>query len=132
MADGDRTGLGVLRDQSAWIGVEREGNSFNIVMVQDVSMNKDWTTKSTGSVAGRRDNVSFRKVYLRANADIRPGQAGSATFSYSTDGNSWTSLGSRMTLGTYWEFFPGNRWSIHNFATKKLGGSVKVERFDNR
>jgi hypothetical protein len=101
-------------------------------MVQDVSMNKDWSTKSTGSVAGRRDNVSFRKVYLRANADIRPGQAGSATFSYSTDGNSWTSLGSRMTLGTYWEFFPGNRWSIHNFATKKLGGSVKVERFDNR
>jgi beta-xylosidase len=132
MADGDRTGLGVLRDQSAWIGIEREGSSFNLVMVSGLTMNTDWSTKSTGNVVARTNNISFRKVYLRANADVRPGQAGSAKFSYSTDGNSFTSFGSTLTLGTYWEFFPGNRWSVHNFATKGLGGSVKVERFDNR
>jgi hypothetical protein len=95
-------------------------------------MNTDWSTKSTGNVVARTNNVSYRKVYLRANADVRPGQAGSAKFSYSTDGNSFTSFGSTLTLGTYWEFFPGNRWSVHNYATKGLGGSVKVERFDNR
>uniref|UniRef100_A0A0D2Y1P3 Beta-xylosidase C-terminal Concanavalin A-like domain-containing protein n=1 Tax=Fusarium oxysporum (strain Fo5176) TaxID=660025 RepID=A0A0D2Y1P3_FUSOF len=92
MADGDRTGLAVLRDSSAWIGIEREGSNFNLVFNTGLSMNTDWTTKSTGSVSARQNNVSFRKVYLRVTADIRPGAAGSAVFSYSTDVLPWTSL----------------------------------------
>ncbi|KAF4993776.1 hypothetical protein FGRMN_6250 [Fusarium graminum] len=132
MKDGDRAGLGVLRDSSAWIGIEREGDNWNIVLVTDISMNADWTTKSTGTVAARVNNVSFRKVYLRVTANIAPGAAGSATFSYSSDGQNFSSLGSSFKLGNDWQFFPGYRYGIHNFATKSLGGSVRVSRFDNQ
>jgi beta-xylosidase len=132
MKDGDRTGLGVLRDSSAWIGVEREGNNFNIVLVNGVSMNADWTTKSTGNVAARVNNVSFRKVYLRVVANIAPGGPGSASFSYSSDGQNFMSLGGSFSLGNDWQFFPGYRYGIHNFATKSLGGSVRVTSFNNQ
>ncbi|KAF4449666.1 hypothetical protein F53441_7066 [Fusarium austroafricanum] len=132
MADGDRVGLAVLRDQSAWIGIEREGDKWSVIMVTDVSMNSDWSTKSTGTVAARKDNISFRKVYLRLNADIRPGSPGTATFSYSENGSSFTSLGSSFKLHTDWQFFPGNRYGIFNYATKKLGGSVRVTQFENK
>lgn len=132
MADGDRTGLAVLRDSSAWIGIEREGSNFNLVFNTGLSMNTDWTTKSTGTVSARQNNVSYRKVYLRVSADIRPGAAGSAVFSYSTDGNSFTNFGSTVSLGNDWQFFPGHRYGILNYATKSLGGSVLVSRFDNK
>ncbi|KAF5648056.1 xylosidase glycosyl hydrolase [Fusarium sp. NRRL 52700] len=116
MADGDRTGLAVLRDSSAWIGIEREGSSFNLVFNTGLSMNTDWTTKSTGTVSARQNNVSYRKIYLRVTANIAPGAAGSAVFSYSTDGNSFTNFGSTVSLGNDWQFFPGHRKNKHAFT----------------
>ncbi|NUT97839.1 MAG: family 43 glycosylhydrolase [Saccharothrix sp.] len=129
MRDGDRTGLAMLRQSSAWIGIKRDNGNTRVVMTNGLSMDGNWNTTSTGSeVAGAA--VSGGRIWLRAKADIRPGSGRQATFSYSTDGVNFTSLGSALTLNNAWQFFMGYRFGIFNHATQALGGSVTVRKFD--
>ncbi|KAI0191065.1 glycoside hydrolase family 43 protein [Astrocystis sublimbata] len=128
MAAGDRAGLSLLRHQSAYIGVINDGGSFSVAMVNGISMSSNWATRSTGSTAASKP-ISKGKVYLRGTVNINPGAGRTGSFSYSTDGNTYTPLGSSLTLNNDWQFFMGYRWGIFNFATSKLGGSVHVESF---
>ena len=92
-------------------------------------MDSSWNTTGTGSEAASA-NVSGGRIWLRVNADIRPGSGRQATFSYSTDGINFTSLGTAFTLNNDWQFFMGYRFGIFNYATQALGGAVTVRRFD--
>jgi beta-xylosidase len=128
MASGDRSGFALLRDQSAYIAVRNDGGSFKVSMVNGLKMNSDWTTASTGSEAGSA-SISGGKIWLRITVDISPGTNRQGKFSYSTDGNTFTSLGSALTLNNNWQFFMGYRFAMFNFATTALGGSVTVKSF---
>ncbi|CAL9437957.1 hypothetical protein SUDANB95_02171 [Actinosynnema sp. ALI-1.44] len=129
MRDGDRSGLAMLRQSSAWIGVKRDNGTNRVVMTTGLAMDGNWNTTSTGTeVAGAP--VSGGRIWLRANADIRPGSGRQARFSYSTDGVNFTPLGSALTLNNAWQFFMGYRFAIFNHATQALGGAVTVRRFD--
>lgn len=129
MRDGDRAGLALLRDSSAWIGVKRDGGVTRVVMVNGLTMDTSWNTTGTGTeVASAR--VSGGRVWLRANADIRPGSARPGTFSYSTDGTTFTRLGPAFSMGNDWRFFMGYRFALFNHATQALGGAVRVARFE--
>ncbi|RAO49433.1 Non-reducing end alpha-L-arabinofuranosidase [Micromonospora saelicesensis] len=129
MRDGDRTGLAVLRNSSAWIGVRRDNGSTRLVMQNGLTMDGSWNTTSTGSEVASTA-VSGGRIWLRANADIRPGSGRQARFSYSTDGVNFTSFGNALTLANNWQFFMGYRFAIFNHATQSLGGAVTVRRFD--
>ncbi|MBL1068040.1 glycoside hydrolase 43 family protein [Streptomyces sp. 7-21] len=129
MTDGDRAGLAVLRDASAWIGVARDGGTRRVVMVDGLTMDSDWNTTGTGTEQASAD-LPGERVWLRAYADIRPGAPGTATFSYSTDGTTFIPLGPSFSLHTDWRFFMGNRFAIFHYATQALGGSVTVSRFE--
>ncbi|GAA2327892.1 glycoside hydrolase 43 family protein [Streptomyces cuspidosporus] len=129
MRDGDRAGLALLRDSSAWIGLKRDGGATRVVMVNGLTMDGNWNTTGTGTEAASA-NVSGGRIWLRANADIRPGAPRSATFSYSTDGTNFIRLGPAFTMGNDWRFFMGYRFAIFNYATQALGGSVRVTRFE--
>ncbi|WP_196438864.1 RICIN domain-containing protein [Planomonospora sp. ID67723] len=129
MADGDRAGLAMLRDQSAWIGVRRDNGVNRVVMTSGLTMNSSWQTTGTGTEQAGA-NISGGRIWLRANADIRPGSGRQARFSYSTDGTNFVSLGPAFTLNNAWQFFMGYRFGIFNYATRALGGSVTVRRFD--
>ncbi|MEU8406427.1 RICIN domain-containing protein [Micromonospora sp. NPDC048842] len=129
MRDGDRTGLAVLRNSSAWIGVRRDNGSTRLVMQNGLTMDGSWNTTSTGSEVASTA-VSGGRIWLRANADIRPGSGRQARFSYSTDGVNFTSFGNALTLANNWQFFMGYRFAIFNHATQALGGAVTVRRFD--
>ncbi|ETK32879.1 family 43 glycosylhydrolase [Microbispora sp. ATCC PTA-5024] len=129
MANGDRAGLAMLRDSSAWIGVRRDNGAYRVVMTNNLTMNGSWQTTSTGSEAASAA-VSGGRIWLRVNADIRPGSGRQAKFSYSTDGVNFTTLGPAFTLNNAWQFFMGYRFGIFNYATQALGGSVTVRRFD--
>jgi len=129
MADGDRAGLAMLRDSSAYIGLRRDNGSTRVVMVNGLTMNSSWATTGTGSEAASAA-VSGTRIWLRASADIRPGSGRQARFSYSTDGVTFTSLGPAFTLNNAWQFFMGYRYGIFNHATQALGGSVTVRRFE--
>ncbi|MEU7871948.1 family 43 glycosylhydrolase [Dactylosporangium sp. NPDC049140] len=128
MADGDRSGLAMLRDSSAWIGIKRDGATTRVTMVNGLTMDGSWNTTGTGSEAAAA-TVSGGRIWLRATADIRPGSGRQARFSYSTDGVTFTTLGPAFTLNNAWQFFMGYRYGVFNYATKSLGGAVTVRSF---
>ncbi len=130
MRDGDRTGLAMLRDASAWIGVRRDNGATRVVMTNGLTMGtNNWNTISTGTEIDSA-SVSGGRIWLRANADIRPGSGRQARFSYSTDGVNFLPLGNALTLNNNWTFFMGYRFGIFNHATSALGGAVTVRRFE--
>ncbi|MBN6058508.1 family 43 glycosylhydrolase, partial [Nonomuraea sp. RK-328] len=129
MANGDRAGLAMLRDQSAWIGVKRDNGASRVVMTNGLTMNSSWQTTGTGTEAASA-GISGGRIWLRVNADIRPGSGRQARFSYSTDGSTFVSLGPAFTLNNAWQFFMGYRFGLFNYATQSLGGAVTVRRFD--
>ncbi|MDG4830800.1 family 43 glycosylhydrolase [Solwaraspora sp. WMMD1047] len=129
MRDGDRAGLAMLRQSSAWIGLRRDAGTTRVVMTNNLTMDSNWNTTSTGTEVASA-NVSGGRIWLRTNADIRPGSGRQARFSYSTDGVNFTTLGPAFTLNNAWQFFMGYRYAIFNYATQALGGAVTVRRFD--
>jgi hypothetical protein len=98
-------------------------------MTNGLSMDSSWNTTGTGTEAASA-NVSGGRIWLRANADIRPGSGRQGRFWYSTDGVNFTSLGPAFTLNNAWQFFMGYRYAMFNHATQTLGGAVTFERFD--
>ena len=129
MRDGDRAGLAMLRQSSAWIGVRRDNGTTRVVMTNGLAMDGNWNTTSTGTEVASAALTGSR-IWLRVNADIRPGSGRQARFSYSTDGTTFTPLGNALTLNNTWQFFMGYRFAIFNYATQSLGGAVTVRRFD--
>jgi len=127
MRDGDRAGLSLFRDLSAWVGVRRDAGATRVAFVNNINMNSSWATVSTGTEVTSAP-VSGGRIWLRLAADIRPGTGRQGRFSYSTDGVNYTQIGT-YTMGNAWQFFMGYRYGIFNYATTALGGSVTVESF---
>jgi beta-xylosidase len=129
MKDGDRAGFALLRDSSAWIGLKNDGGTVKLSMVKGITMDSNWKTTSTGT-ENATAAISGTKVWFRIAADINAGSGKTGHFSYSTDGSKFTSLGSAFVMGNDWHFFMGYRYAIFNYATKALGGSITVLRFE--
>ena len=128
MRDGDRAGLVMLRDTSAWIGVSRDRGVLRLVVVDKITMGEHWVTTTKG-IQEASLALPTRKIWLRATADIHPGPGHTALFSYSMDGRNFLPLGPPIVLHTAWQFFMGYRFGIFNYATQSLGGSVKIASF---
>ncbi|MDR3717964.1 MAG: glycoside hydrolase 43 family protein [Bryobacteraceae bacterium] len=130
MADGDRAGLAMLRDSSAWIGVQRDAGASKLVMVNNLILSgRGWNTTATGTVVAEAELPATR-LWLRVAADIHPGPGRLADFSYSTDGKTFTPFGKPLTLNNNWPFFMGYRFAIFNYATQALGGEIHVGSFE--
>ncbi|KAG8975998.1 hypothetical protein FRC05_004628 [Tulasnella sp. 425] len=128
MTDGDRAGLVLLRDSSAWVGVQRDSGAYTVRYATNITMNSDWSTANTGTTTASV-SITGGSIWLRVTADIQPGGTKQATFHYSTDGTNFNPIGSAFTMITSWEFFMGYRFGIFNYATSALGGSVNVPLF---
>jgi len=128
MANGDRAGLAMLRQSSAWIGVAKDNGATRVVMTNGLAMDGNWNTTGTGTEAAGAA-ISGGRIWLRVSADIQPGSNRQARFSYSTDGATFVTLGPAFTLNNAWQFFMGYRFGIFNYATQALGGAVTVRRF---
>ncbi|KXX73476.1 putative beta-xylosidase [Madurella mycetomatis] len=134
MSDGDRAGAVLFRDRAAYIGVHKTGNTWSIVMVNDLNLAEGtWQTTSTGRVAATGPSTGGGEIWLRIEADITPAfgtnQERRATFSYSLDGTAFTNLGPAFGMSNSWRYFTGYRYGVFNFATKALGGEVLVKSF---
>lgn len=127
--DGDRAGLALLRDSSAWIGVTRGGGVSRLVMVTGLTMDTNWNTTGTGYEVASAP-VPGGRIWLRATVDMRPGAPRPGTFSYSADGTTFTRLGPAFSMGNDWRFFMGYRFALFDHATQALGGAVRVTRFE--
>ncbi|KAF2027160.1 Arabinanase/levansucrase/invertase [Setomelanomma holmii] len=136
MSDGDCAGAILFRDVAAYIGMHKEGGNAKLVMVNNLNLNSDWTTNSTGSVAATGPTIaaSSTDLWLSVQSDITPAFGTStsraSTFWYSTDGNTFTQLGATFLMTNTWQFFTGYRFGVLNFATKALGGKITLKSFE--
>ncbi|KAF4920657.1 putative beta-xylosidase [Colletotrichum viniferum] len=142
MADGDITGVSILRDESAYIGLQREGDSIKLFAVHGILAPErtGWQTTSNGTVVATAEidlttiATGAGDIWLRTTADVTPSfwvaeNTNAAQFSYSTDGETFTQLGDSWHLHNRWQYFMAFRFAVQNFATKSLGGSVLVKEF---
>jgi beta-xylosidase len=128
MKDGDEAGLAMFRDSSAWVGVTRDEGNYQVIMRQNITMDRRWNTANKGEDVARVP-IRAGEIWLRVAADIHPGADRMAVFSYSTDGKAFQTLGQPFVLNNRWQFFMGYRYGIFNYATRSLGGEVKVSSF---
>lgn len=128
MKDGDRAGLALFRDSSAWVGVERDHGAYQVAMSDHLTMGRGWVTTNAGTVVASAP-VKRGRIWLRIAADIRPGKNRTARFSWSSDGHRFTPIGTPFVMNSDWRYFMGYRYAIFNYATKSLGGKVKVGSF---
>lgn len=119
----------MLRQSSAWVGVKRDNGTTRVVMTNGLAMDGNWNTTNTGTEVASAA-ITGTRIWLRVNADTRPGSGRQARFSCSTDGTTFTPLGNALTLNNTWQFFMGYRFGLSNYATQSLGGAVTVRRFD--
>jgi beta-xylosidase len=129
MQDGDMAGLALLRDASAWVGINKASGAAKVTMVNGLTMDGSWNTTGTGTQVASTA-ISGTAIWLRVAADIRPGSNSQGKFSYSTDGTTFTSIGTTFVMNNAWQFFLGYRFAIFNFATSALGGAVTVRSFE--
>lgn len=128
MKKGDFAGLAMLRDSSAMVGVRYDGSSYDVVMEDNLTMDKGWKTFSDAKVVASVP-VQTTQLWFRVSADIRPGAGRIAVFSFSTDGKTFRTIGEPFVLNAAWPFFMGYRFAIFNYATQSLGGAVRVKLF---
>lgn len=129
MKDGDVAGLSLLKHLSAYVAVKKTAGGLEVTMVNGLAMStSNWSTTSTGTEVASAP-IAVTKLWLRATLDVRPGSNRLGKFSYSTDGTTFTAIGPAYSLNSDWQFFPGYRFGIFNFATIALGGSVSVKTF---
>ncbi|POS73232.1 glycosyl hydrolase family 43 protein [Diaporthe helianthi] len=130
-ADGDRFGLAAFRDQTAYVGIHCDGSVYTLKAVQNITLD-EWSGTTTGAgqeVASAPVPEGATKVWFRVELDARASGTRAANFFYSFDGVDFTELGPTYELYTGWAFFIAYRFGIFNYATKELGGSIKVESF---
>jgi beta-xylosidase len=129
MADGDRAGFAAFRDQTSYIGIHRNGDDYVITALQGAIINEwDGTPVSPGETVATETFPADKdkKIWFRIELDARPTGTRDAQFSYSLDGDEFTYLGDTYKLYDGWAFFLAYRYGIFNFATKGLGGSIRV------
>jgi xylan 1,4-beta-xylosidase len=109
LSDGDVAGLALFNRPYAWIGVEKSGGQLQIVQFDQQS------ERAT------RRKLDATRVWLRADCDFL---AERAKFSFSTDGQEFTTLGEPFTLVFQLATFQGVRYSLFAFTTGGARGGV--------
>jgi len=136
LQDGDFTGLCLLQQNYGVVGVKRDGDSKQIVMVKGSAPRR-------GPRRGRRQESNHASptdavvetvpleqetVYVRAVCDFRD-RTDKAQFYYSLDGESWTAIGDELEMRYTLPHFMGYRFGLFNYATTEAGGRADFDYF---
>ncbi|KAL5598989.1 hypothetical protein BROUX41_003692 [Berkeleyomyces rouxiae] len=140
MSDGDRAGVVIFRDDSAYIGVHQDSGSQRLVYVDNLVLNQTmWTATDYAGDVQDGPELPSGSIWLRVQADVRPAFTSDlfndprpATFWYSTNGVDFTQFGDTYLLNHKWQFFMGYRFAVFNYATAQLGGTVVVEECETK
>ena len=132
MKDGDVAGFGAFNGHSGLLSVKKENGKTYLVNHTSVVNFEEPTKSIAGTEETEEERIPLKKknVYLKIDADFRPGQD-MATFSYSTDGKKWSPIGKPFHMVfDYRKLFMGTRFAIYNYATAAPGGYIDVDYFD--
>jgi xylan 1,4-beta-xylosidase len=112
---GDVAGLALLNLPYAWLGVRREAGALMLEQYDQ------FTGKSA------RVPLAGPRVWLRAHCDFLTELA---TFSYSTDGETFRPIGGTFTMVFQLKTFQGMRYSLFAFSTSgQPGGAADFDAF---
>ena len=131
MLDGDYAGLAAFNGDSGILSIRREGKKTYLVFSEEsVRLSNDTkaiTDVERREVARVEIPASRRKaIRLVMNGDFNPGRD-IATFYYSFDGKQWKQIGGDYKMVfDFTRLFMGTRYAAFYYATKKAGGSVKI------
>ena len=137
MKDGDCAGFAAFNGDTGALTIKKRGRKLTLEMSEQSVQLSDREKAVTNVDEKVIESIALnqQKVWLRIDADFRAGERGgrdAANFYYSLDGEQWTKIGTtdyRMIFD-YRRFFMGSKFAIFNYATKKSGGFVDVDRFD--
>ncbi|MDP4278622.1 MAG: glycoside hydrolase 43 family protein, partial [Bacteroidota bacterium] len=107
LKEGDVAGLALLNYPYAWIGVARTGNGLEL----------QWYDQRTDK--WQKQPLQASTIWLRACCDFN---SDNASFSFSTDGNAFTSFGEEARLIYQLRTFQGIRYALFNYNTKGVEG----------
>jgi beta-xylosidase len=113
MKEGDIAGLAVFQDPYAYIAVKQYNGSKQLIMVNN--------GETIASVP-----LEGKTVYLRTMAS---NSTKKASFEYSLDNKTFTSLGNELSMRFNLSVFTGNKFCLFNYATKETGGYVDFDWF---
>lgn len=119
LKDGDVAGLAALQKKYGFVGVKREGDAKFLVMV---------SAETDTPQEVQRVPLTQNTVFLKIDCDFKEG-ADKAYFSYSLDGQTWTSIGQPLQMAYTLPHFMGYRFALFNYATKTAGGFADFDYF---
>lgn len=119
MKDGDVAGLAALQKRYGMVGVKRMGDTRSIIMVSN---------GSESPVEPASIPLTQNSVTLRVDCDFKE-RTDKATFHYSLDGQTWTTIGRPLQMAYSLSHFMGYRFALFNYATKTAGGFVDFDYF---
>ena len=135
MKDGDCAGFASFNGDSGVLTIKKKGKKLTLEMSeQKVSLTdreKAVTNVEEKVIETVNLNSKLSAINLRITGDFQPGHNDAANFYYSLDGQKWIQIGTknyRMTFD-YRRFFMGSKFAIFNYATKKDGGYIDVDKF---
>ena len=117
MKDGDVCGLGNINVPCSWIGIVKNGNNLTLRCFEQLT--NDTVVVPVDCVDG--------KLWLRSIGDYDNNQA---QYAYSTDGETFQTLGRMMPLSYQLITFQGSRHALFAFNIKgKQGGYAEFDNF---
>ncbi len=123
MKDGDICGLGNINVPCSWIGITKDNNAGSL-MLRSFSQYNDDPTLAPAVVPVA---LPEGKIYLRCIGDYDNDKM---QYAYSTDGETFLTLGPEMTLSYQLITFQGSRHALFAFNTKgKQGGYAEFDNF---
>ena len=131
LTDGDKAGLAAFNGDSGLLTLSRMGKSFTLEMSEaSVSLSdREKAITNVKETVVEQVKVKQRYVYLRIDADFRPGRD-IASFYYSLDNRTWHKIGRDFKMRfDYRRFFMGTRVALFCYATQKAGGYVDIDTF---
>ncbi len=119
MKDGDLAGLCLLQKNYGLVGVQVNGSSKSIIMIN-----------ATGGKPVNAASVPLNQavVYFKAQCDFTD-KKDVADFFYSLDGNNWVPVGTQLKMAYTLPHFMGYRFGLFNYATKQTGGYADFDYF---
>ena len=120
MKDGDVCGLGNINVPCSWIGIVKQGKTLSLRCFEQLT--NDTVTAPVALPDGKDG-----KIWLRMTGDYDNDQA---QYAYSTDGQTFHTMGRMMPLSYQLISFQGSRHALFAFnTTGKLGGFAEFDNF---
>ena len=131
MKDGDVCGMAAFNGDSGLLSIAQEGKRRTLQLTFESVELKDPGKQVVGVKKEEIATVSLRnsKIWLRIHGDFNLGKD-LATFSYSTDGKTFSTIGREFKMRfDYRRFFMGTKFALYCYATKQYGGWADFDDF---